>query len=361
MTGWFSELFNEPDRLAQPWALVLLVLALLPLVGIFARRGALVYSAAHRLPGGGWRSRTAWLPAALRVAALCALVYALARPQDAVGRTESDLETIAIQLVIDRSGSMADTMTTPAGPVTRLEVVKDVVRGFIAGDEAEGLRGRPDDLIGMIAFAGFADTVCPLVRDHQVLLDTLARLDVVREQSEDGTAIGDALARGVARLEQAEREIAAGLEDRGEADGEVENPLASKVLILLTDGQENRGSIDPLAAASFAAERGIKVYTIGIGGDGFRQVGRMRLPTGPGVDEAMLRAVAERTGGRFFLADNADTLRRVYGEIDELERTRINIAEVVDYEELFVAPLRFGAVLLCVQLLLSGLVYRRLP
>ena len=234
-------------------------------------------------------------------------------------------------------------------------------RQFLMGN-GEELGGRPNDLVGMVAFARYADTMAPLTLGHGALLRFLDQVRLVTRRAEDGTAIGDALALAAARLQTAEEDLARYADESGEKEYEIK----SKIIILLTDGQNNFGERTPEQAAQLAAQGGIKVYTIGVGGeDGVSTVrtlfGNFKVPTGSRVDTGPLQRVAEMTGGLFRMADSDEALREVYAEIDELEKSNIESVRYIDYRELFV-PFAIAALcLVMLEVLLSATVFRRIP
>lgn len=297
--------------------------AVLPFSGLWAARGA----------GGGFVGGLRRLIPILRTLALALLVVALARPRLADERTRVRTEGVAIELVVDRSGSMrAQDFSVGGRPADRLAAVKRVVHAFVAG--GDDLPGRPDDLIGLIVFARHPDSRCPLTLDHAHLLETVGRTRFVVDREEDGTALGDAMALAVERL--------AGLEQRADLRGK--RSIRGRVMIVLTDGENNVGDIDPLTAARMAEAYGIRIYTIGAGTDAaFAPVpvtdafGRERLQNVPvSLDEQTLRAVAEQTGGQYFRATDTDSLSEVYARIDALERTEIEQQQFVRHAELAV-------------------------
>ncbi|MFG0285600.1 MAG: VWA domain-containing protein [Phycisphaerales bacterium JB039] len=348
------------DRFAAPEALWLLALAPgLILLWRRRRRARLSLPTAPIAAGlaPSWRQRLAWLPAAARLAAACLLIVALARPQDVSGEIRTSRDAVAIQMVVDRSLSMAEEMRYGDETLSRLEVVKRVFAQFVAGD-GRSLRGRQGDLIGLIAFARYADTICPLVHAHDALLDLVDGLVVERIRSESGTAIGDAMALGAARLKRAEEDL------RGRSDEVIDasTTFDSKIMIVLTDGRNNAGQIAPEQAAALAAEWGIRIYTIGIGSPGGEEPGFLGIMRPDReVDEATLRSVAQGAGGRYFLASDADTLRDVYAEIDRLEKTQVESIEYTEVDEHF-APVAMAALgALLADLLLRITVLRRLP
>lgn len=352
---------------ATPWALGLL--AVVPLVvwwGVRSRRrGAVVFSSSELVErvSGGWRVRGLRMLPVLRAAGLILLVVALARPRAGVGRVETTADAVAIEVVVDRSGSMGMEMESDGVMSTRLETVKRVLREFVMGNEAQGgkLAGRKQDVIGMVSFARAAETVCPLVRDPETLVELAETVDVVRERSEDGTAIGDGVALAAARLQRAEEE----LRSRPESQGR-DVKIKSKIIVLFTDGDNNAGERTPAEAAKLAAGWGIKVYAIGIGsGISYQTVetpfGKQRVAVGGGADAATLKEVASLTGGIYREADDAGAIRAMYEEIDRLEKTSIETVRYTDYKEQFTLWAALGAGVLALEMALGSLVFRRAP
>ena len=333
----------------EPLMLLLAVLAI-PLF-LLARRspGRVLFSSLALLPRtvSGWRARLAWLPDALLSLSLLALVVALAGPRLGERVSQVQREGIAIAMVVDTSGSMrALDLSTADRERTRLAAVQDVFESFVLG--GGGLPGRPDDAIGLIRFAGFADTAAPLTLDHENLVAAARNLDIATLRNEDGTAIGDALGLAVERLR--------------------ESPAQSRIAVLLTDGVNNAGVESPQAAAELARSQGVKVYSIGAGTTGIAPV---RIPDGRGgsvlrsmpveIDEVTLNDIAERTGGRYFRADDAEALVDVYAEIDRLERTRITEERSRQYEELYALPLAAALLLAAFGWLGRAAVFVRVP
>jgi Ca-activated chloride channel family protein len=356
------------DRFALPIALALILAAPLVLT-LLLRRGrstpltlALAPSADDTIPST-WRTSLRWVPAALRAIALALLAVAIARPQSVEGRTQTSTEGIAIQIVVDRSGSMREGMPTPAGDARKMDVVKQVLLAFIAGNEELGLKGRDGDLVGLIGFARYADTLSPLIRAHEPLIQLAKDIDTVTLRAEDGTGIGDALALAAARLKSAEEEVLRARKNRTD-DADPDFRIKSKVIVLITDGLNNAGSMDPDQAAALAKEWGVKIYAIGVGGQMLTvnsPFGPRRIPVGSSFDDAALRRIADATGGRAFIADSAAALVDVVREIDSLERSAIRSVEHVNTDELFM-PLAIAAlVALGIELALANLVFRSLP
>ena len=327
-------------RFADPW--VLLLLPALPAAIVWrwrardSRSSALRFSAVDTvLRAGAGRSRWAHhLPDALRVLALAAVIVALARPQTGVTSENVTTEGIDIVMVLDLSTSMLAEDLAP----NRLEAAKLVAADFVSG--------RRNDRVGLVAFAGEAFTQVPLTLDYNVVTSLLGELQT--GMIEDGTAVGMGLATAVKRLQSSE--------------------AASKVVILLTDGRSNRGEIGPVTAAQMAQALGIRVYTIGAGGTGVARIpvpgplgGQQYAQMRVDIDEASLQEIAELTGGQYFRATDTESLAQIYGQIDELERTEIEVENFTRYEERFPGVLLFALLLLLTEVGLANTVLRRLP
>jgi Ca-activated chloride channel family protein len=352
-------------RFESPWALLALIAVPLILFYLSRRKGpgSIRFSSIGNARGAGrsLRQNFAALPLFLRAAALILLVLALARPQMGREKVKDVTKGVAIQMVIDRSSSMSAEMEYRGMRRNRLEVVKKVFEEFLMGN-GEELEGRPNDLVGMVSFARYADTMAPLTLGHGALLRFLDQVKIVTRRSEDGTAIGDALALAAARLRTAEEDLARYADESGEKEYEIK----SKIIILLTDGQNNYGKRTPEQAAELAAEWGITVYTIGVGGgDGVSTVrtlfGNFKVPTGTRVDTRPLQRVAEMTGGMFRMAGDDASLREVYAEIDALEKSNIESVRYVDYKELFVPFALASLCLVFLELVLAATIFRRIP
>ena len=327
--------------------------------------------AAAQSLASSWRVRFRGLLTLARIACIVLLVVALARPRRGSKHHRVATKGAVIQLVVDRSSSMAQQMPYKGSRLTRLEVVKRVLDDFIAG--GDGLAGRANDLLGLITFAGFADTNCPLVHAHDAVRGFLKQTDTVQLRSEDGTAIGDALALAAARLDTAAADIARRnavlLAQADPANPEQVMPdfqIKSKAIILLTDGMNNRGRNSPLAAADLAKKWGIKIYTIGIGAhEAFSQIdtpfGLRYRPIGSGLDESLLKEIAQRTGGIYGSAGDAQALHKLFERIDQLEETEAESVQYSLYTERF-APWAAAALLaLAVEMLLACTAFRKVP
>jgi Ca-activated chloride channel family protein len=334
----------------EPWWLLSILVALPIYLGYRRSVGRVRFSSFAALPAHSatWRSRLAFVPDALIALGAVALAVALAGPR--VGDRASKIQKrgIAIMMVVDISGSMrALDLSEEKKERTRLDAIKDVFRDFVLG--GQGLQGRSNDLIGVVTFARYADTRSPLTLDHASLDAVLKTVEIVSQQDEDGTALGDGLALAVERLR--------------------ESPAPSKVAILLTDGVENAGQTDALAAAELARTVGVKVYSVGAGTNGLAPVrvqdpfsGRQMLTGVPvEIDEETLKAVAEKTGGRYFRATDGQALRHIYQEIDRLERTRFEEERFLEYHEYYAAATVLGLLLIVLGSLAGATVFRRLP
>ena len=332
-------------ELAEP--LFLLVALAAPILYVLASRlpAAVTYSSLTLVDGAprSLRTHLVRVPPLLLAIAVVALAVALAGPRTGDATTRVQQEGIAIAMIVDRSGSMeARDFVQGDLSVSRLDVVKKVFHDFASG------RDRSRDAIGLVSFARYADGLCPLTLDHGNLIQILDDLDIARGAEEDGTAVGEGLALGVARLRHHKAE--------------------SKVAILLSDGVDNAGDISPLQAADLAAQHGIRVYTIGAGTTGYAPVpvelrdGRTVLRRAlVEIDEKTLRAIADRTGGRYFHAADATGLAQIVEEIDRLERTEITEVRFLEYEHHYAAFVGAGLALIALSALLSGTVLRRLP
>jgi Ca-activated chloride channel family protein len=279
------------------------------------------------------RERFRHVPFALRMLAIALLIVGFARPRTSSQGENVYTEGIDIVLVLDISGSMLAEDFQP----NRIEAAKRVAQDFVDG--------RAHDRVGLVIFAGESFTQCPMTLDYRVLKNLIRQ--VKQGAIEDGTAIGMAIAQGVNRLK--------------------DSKTKSKVMILLTDGVNNRGEIDPLTAAQIAQTYTIRIYTVGVGTQGEAPY-PVQTPFGiryqnmpVDVDEKTLQKIAEMTHGQYFRATNNRTLKQIYEEIDELEKTRIEVRAYRSYTELFYAWVGLGVVVLMLEFGLSQTVLRKLP
>jgi len=328
--------FQSPKALA-----LLMVLPLLAaLYYTLERRGrcSLRYSdlTAFARLRPNWSLRLRHLPFAMRLACLALFVVALSRPQS--GHTEQEVltEGIDIVLALDNSGSMA---AEDFKPRNRLHVAKQTVARFV--------RGRQNDRIGLVSFAEKSYTRCPLTLDYGVLHTLLDDVQMA-PRTEDGTAIGMGLATAVNRLK--------------------DSRAKSRVIVLLTDGRNNRGVIDPATGAALAQALGIKIYTIGVGTKGEAPYpvedpvfGKRYIYLPADIDEDILKDIASRTGGLYFRATDSKSLEEVFRRIDRMEKTRIKVKKYTRFQELFPAFLLPGALLFLAELALAQSRLRRLP
>jgi len=310
--------------------------------------------------GQSLRQRLSVLPLLLRILTLICLIIALARPQTGREQIREISKGVAIEMTLDRSGSMGAEMEYRGERMNRLEVVKQVFKEFAMGNGRD-LPGRPNDLIGMISFARFPDTICPLTLAHGALPLFLESVKLVQTKQEDGTAIGDALALAAARLKTAKEAL-----ERQRKESTKTYEIKSKAIILLSDGENNTGKRDPLQAAELAAKWGIKVYTIAIGGgEAVTSIrtpfGVYKVPMGAGVDTDTLKAVAEKTGGFFRKAEDAQSLHEIYQEIDKMEKSEIESIRFVDYKEAFLAFALIGLMLIGCEIVLNATIFRKIP
>jgi Ca-activated chloride channel homolog len=324
-------------RWEYPWLLGLL--AAIPLLFLFGRRPtarpAAVLWVRTRRWGASWRALLLRANAVLPWAALLVAVLACARPQQGIRQSETETRGVDIVLALDISPSMA---AEDFRPLNRLYVAKETARDFI--------QQRPHDRIGLVAFAATAFTQCPLTLDHDALSDLLSGLDF--GLAEDGTAIGMGLATAVSGLRSSR--------------------TPSKVVVLMTDGQNNRGAIDPITGADLARAYGIKVYAVLVGRGGVVPVpvndpvhGKRIEMVRMDVDEGVLRGIAQKTGGRFFRAQEAEALGQIYSEIDRLERAPIRSIVYREYRDLGPQLLALAAAVFGLHLLLSSTLAFRLP
>ncbi|WP_053334429.1 VWA domain-containing protein [Gemmatimonas phototrophica] len=318
--------FGHPESLA--------LLALLPLWFLWQRkresqRRTIPFSRAAVLAAGPRPSLrwVKWLPW-LRMLAIAGVILAVAQPRSGARAERVNSDGIDIALTVDISSSM---LAEDFQPQNRMEVAREKLKRFVLG--------RKTDRVGLIAFSGEALTQVPLTTDYPVVLAAIDNLQV--GQLEDGTAIGTAIATAANRLRN--------------------SPGRSRVMVLLTDGENNRGAIDPRTAAQAAGTFGIRIYTIGVGSEGMAPVpvGRglfgLRYENRPvKIDEPLLTEIASSTGGRYFRAKDAAALQAIYEQIDQLERSAVEAKAFIRYTERFRWPLLFGLAALCAELWLRA-------
>jgi len=315
----------------------LLLLSLLPLLAwLKGRRGsppAFLYSSVKLVEGltRARRSRAGSFLAALRWLTLALFIVALAQLRLSKSTTEVKASGIDIVCALDLSGSMTTGDYIVNGrQVSRIDMARPVLKQF--------LEGRPNDRIGLVVFAAEAFIAAPMTLDHDYLLETVDRIGIGTINS-DATAIGDGITTALNRLRELKSK--------------------SRIIVLMTDGANNSGKIDPITATRAAQALGVKIYTIGLGNREIVQ--QMGLPPGYLPDEDTLQQISEMTGGRYYRADNSDKFQKIYAEIDKLEKTEAVINKYTEYRELFAWFLAGGLALLLIEIVLGQTVFRRLP
>ena len=324
---------------AYPWVLYFIIIVPILIAWYIwqgrKKQAAITYSSLkmfEKIPAT-FRERLRHLPFALRMLALVFLIIALARPQNFSAGQSVNAEGIDIAMVLDISGSMLAEDFKP----NRLEAAKNVIDNFVSA--------RTTDRIGLVIFSREAFTQCPLTIDYSVLRNLLG--DIRTGMIEDGTAIGNGIANGINRLKDSDAE--------------------SRVIILLTDGVNNAGEVDPISAAEIASTFGIRIYTIGVGTRGQAPY-PVQTPFGTRyqmvpveIDEVILKKIADITGGEYFRATNNRALEEIYNKIDKMEKTKIEITSYRNAKELFAGWLGIGFILLLLELLASKTILRKLP
>jgi len=290
--------FFPSANFAHPALFLLLIPALLAVFARFRARTASFRSGDAPLLASAsrsWRVRFRVLPEVLETLALILSIYLLACPQRFPDPAQESAEGLAIALVIDRSSSMQAIIPYGGSEMRRIDGVKAVTRDFLSK--------RTNDQFSLITFARYPETNTPLTPNRSVLADFLQLVELPETEAEDGTAIGDALVLASAHLDE------------------------KGIVILLTDGQNNRGETEPAEAAKIAAAAGVTVYTIGLGGDGYVMqdslFGMQPVGVPVSLDEKLMTAIAEQTGGRYYRADNLDELARFYTDIAERETVKL--------------------------------------
>jgi len=322
-------------KFANPEFLYLLLLVPVLLIYIYRKRGKpYVRVSDSRFFSGlkpTLRVRLRWLPVLLKAVAIVCFVFALARPRSSSVSTETTTEGIDVIITLDVSTSMLAEDFKP----NRFRAAANVAKEFI--------KGRKNDRIGFVVFAGESYTQCPLTTDYAVLLDLIDKIKM--NQIEDGTAIGTALVNSVNRLR--------------------ESTAKSKVVILLTDGENNKGEVEPETAADVAQAMGVRIYTIGVG----KKIAPYPIKTFYGrtilqdqefkIDEEMLSSIADMTGGKYFKATNKNKLKGIYQEIDKLEKTKIMTRSYKNYKELYLTYLLIGLAAQLLALVLENSLFKR--
>ncbi len=281
------------------------------------------------------KQRFRFLLSVLRIFAIALLIVAFARPQAGTENREVTSEGIDIMLALDISGSMR---AEDFKPQNRLYVAKEEIRKFVSK--------RASDRIGLVVFSQSSFTQCPLTLDYGILLNFLDQVKF--GMIKDGTAIGMALANCINRLR--------------------ESPSKTKVIILLTDGVNNAGEIDPLTAAGIAKTMGVRIYTIGVGKPGNAMYpvddpifGKRYVYLPNEIDEEVLSQIADKTGGKYFRARSEKELEQIYSEIDKLEKTKVKVNEYVQYKELFPPFAYLGFIFLMLEMVLGQTIFRKIP
>ncbi|PIW70283.1 MAG: aerotolerance regulator BatA [Ignavibacteriales bacterium CG12_big_fil_rev_8_21_14_0_65_30_8] len=331
-------MFNE-ITFAYPWILYLLLLIPLMVFWYFKkgknRQPSIVYSSFNVIDGipKNWKEKLRHLPMVLRVLSLTFLIIALARPQTFSSGQNIYSEGIDIVMDLDISGSMLAQDLKP----NRLDAAKNVIDNFI--------KERTTDRIGLVIFSRDAFTQCPLTIDYNVLTNLLDQ--VKTGMIEDGTAIGNAIANGVNRLR--------------------ESKAKSKIIILLTDGMNNAGEVDPMSAAQIAKTFGIRIYTVGVGTRGEAPY-PVQTPFGirtqmvpVNIDEAMLKKIADETGGEYFRATSTQALKNIYDQIDKLEKTKIEVISYRNAKEMFGSYLGLGLLFFFLDIAMIRSIFRPIP
>ncbi|MFP5520198.1 MAG: vWA domain-containing protein [Bdellovibrionia bacterium] len=332
----------------SPISLSLILLVLAAVVWFFVQRqkksASLQFSSTSLIKETpkGIKSYFIWLPLVLKATGLILAIVALARPQQANTKITRNVEGIDIVIALDVSDSM---LIEDMKPLNRLEAAKETIAAFV--------QKRTSDRIGLVIFAGEAFTLVPPTLDYQLLLNRTAEITTAASANiKDGTALGVALASAAGRLKDSQAK--------------------SRVVIFMTDGENNSGTIDPETGLEIAKGYGIKVYSIGVGRDGptripvftrdvFGNKVKTYQPFESTVNEDLLQRMASDTGGKFYRAIREDSLSGVFNEIDRLEKTKVDVNKFTRYEELFQRWLLWAIVFYCLGTLLEATVLRRVP
>lgn len=340
---WSRLEFANPQWL---WWLPIVVL----LFAIMKRsHGHLVVSDIQGWSAGpvSFRVRFMWIPLVLMNVGVASWIVAAASPRIGNRQTEIKRDGIAMMMVVDTSSSMqALDLSSDTTEETRLDVVKRMVVSFVQG--GGGFSGRSNDMVGLIRFAGYADTACPPTFDHLNLSSIAQNVEIVTNPEEDGTAIGEALTLAVSRLN--------------------ESKAKTKIIVLLTDGSNNAGEESPEMAASLAESQNMKIYSIGVGTNGMAPIrvknprtGRTQIQRMPvKIDDELLERISTQTGGRYFRATNREGLQKIIETIDELEKTTLKGRRYREYTEYFPILLLFGLGCIGGAIVLQHTTFRRL-
>ena len=331
-------LYDWLQHISFAHPLFLLLLALVPLMIYWYMaknvQGTMIVSSLKNFSGtGSWRNTFRHLPFILRMLAISSLILGLARPQIRNDEQITNGEGIDIVLCLDISGSMLAQDFSP----NRMEAAKNVAGEFI--------NSRPTDRIGLVIFSGESFTMCPLTTDRAVLKTQL--FNVESGLLEDGTAIGSGLATSVERLRASQSK--------------------SKVIILLTDGENNGGLIDPNTAKEIAKSVGVRVYTVGVGTEGFAPIpvqtagGIVMQREKVSIDEKLLNQIANETGGKYFRAKDNESLSSIYKEIDQLEKSKIEVTTLRKFSEQFFPFAAAAIILLVLEFTLRFTIFRKFP
>lgn len=295
-----------------------------------------------KLIAPSWRARIWWLPDVLKIVSLSLVIFALARPQKADTQIKKNVEGIDIVIAVDISDSM---LIEDMKPFNRIEAAKDTLQKFV--------KARSSDRIGIVIFAGESFTLVPLTLDYELILSRIAEVTTAQEaRIKDGTALGVALANAAGRLK--------------------DSTAKNRVIIFMTDGENNSGTIDPETGLSVAKGYGIKIYSIGLGRDGptkipvyqrdaFGNKIKSYQPFESTVNEDLLGRMASETGGKFFRASKEDSLQKVFADIDSLEKTKIDINKYTRYTELFKTYLYWALGFYLLSWIVQNLILRRSP
>lgn len=333
---------------AFPWAFILLPFAAWLVFRGTNRQGVKIASLGQWSFLGKGRARYLWALSALELLFFGALITAMARPQAGSSQSVEEAEGIAIELLVDVSSSMDRSVILPdRSSKTRMEIAKEMLELFILGD-GKGLGGRPNDLIGLISFARYADTRSPLTFGHKALAQIVRNLEIQDRPNEDGTAYGDALTLACARLKKLD-DVEADESSRRLAE------IESRVVVLLTDGENNSGNHLPLEAAGLAKQWGSRIYTISLSeaDSPMRNAEALGEPQLTAAEQVLQR-ISEETGGVFRRATGYESLRSIYEEIDTLETSRIETRTFAIVSERFWVPLLLAFGFLAVRLSLNS-------